>query len=120
MTLPKATGAGTYTVKVRVTAAGNRNYEPGSKTVTYKIAVTKAANPITVTPAARTASFETLRTRAVTVTKPLAVSGSIGTKTYARARKARPRAPTPSRSGSPPPAARTTRRAPRSSPARSP
>ena len=85
VTLPKATRAGTYTVKVKVTAAGNANYKSGSKTVSYKIVVNKAANPITATPVARTASYATLKTKAVTVTKPLTVSGSIGTKTYARA-----------------------------------
>ena len=85
VTLPKATRAGTYDVRVKVTAAGNKNYKVGSKTVSYKMVVNKATNPMTLAPATRTASFETLRTRAVTVTKPLAVSGSIGTKTYARA-----------------------------------
>jgi endo-1,4-beta-xylanase len=33
--LPK----GTYTVKVRVTAAGDKNYKSGSKTVTFKVKV---------------------------------------------------------------------------------
>ncbi len=85
VTLPKATRAGTYDVKVRVTAAGSPNYRSGSKTVSYKVVVNKAANPMTLTPATRTASYSTLRTKSVTVTKPLTVSGSIGTKTYARA-----------------------------------
>ncbi len=85
VTLPKATRAATYTVKVKVTAAGNKNYKAGSKTVSYKIVVKKAANPITAMPVTRTASFDTLKTKAVTVSKPLTVSGSIGTKTYARA-----------------------------------
>ena len=85
VTLPKATRAGTYAVKVRVTAAGSPNYRAGSKTVSYKVVVKKAANPMTLTPVARTASYSTLRTKSVTVTKPLTVSGSIGTKTYARA-----------------------------------
>ena len=85
VTLPKATRAGTYTVRVKVTAAGNQNYKPGSKTVSYKITVKQAANPMTVTPVARTASYTTLKSRAVTVTKPMTISGSIGTKTYTRA-----------------------------------
>ncbi len=85
VTLPKATRAGTYTVRVKVTAAGNQNYNSGSKTVSYTITVKKATNPMTVTPATRTASYTTLKMRAVTVTKPLTISGSIGTKTYTRA-----------------------------------
>ena len=39
VTLPKATMAGTYVVKVKVTAAGNANYNAGLKTVSYKIVV---------------------------------------------------------------------------------
>ncbi len=85
VTLPKVTRAGTYDVRVKVTAAGNKNYKVGSKTVSYKIVVNKAANPMTLTPATRTVSFETLKSRPVTITKPLTVSGSIGTKTYTRA-----------------------------------
>ncbi len=85
VTVRKATRAGTYTVKVKATAAGDENHKSGSKTASYKIVVKKATNPITVKAVARTASYATLRTKAVTVTKPLTVSGSIGTKTYARA-----------------------------------
>lgn len=39
ITIPKGTKKGTYKVKVKVTAKGNANYKPGSKTVTVKITV---------------------------------------------------------------------------------
>ena len=84
VTLPKATKAGTYTVKVKVSAAGNSSYKSASKTVTYKIVVKKATNPITATAVARTASFSTLKSKAVTVARPMKVTGAVGTKTYAK------------------------------------
>lgn len=39
VTVPKGTKKGTYTVKIKVTAAGNANYKSYKKTVTYKIVV---------------------------------------------------------------------------------
>lgn len=39
VSVKKGTKAGTYTIKVMVTAAGNSNYKAGSKTVTVKITV---------------------------------------------------------------------------------
>ncbi|MCR5473725.1 MAG: DUF285 domain-containing protein [Lachnospiraceae bacterium] len=48
ITIPKATKAGTYEVKINITAAGDNNYKPGSMTVSFKIKVNKAANPLTI------------------------------------------------------------------------
>lgn len=48
ITIPKATKAGTYEVQVNITAAGNNNYKPGSKTVSFKITVNKVANPLNI------------------------------------------------------------------------
>ena len=39
ITVAKRTKRGTYTVTIRVTAAGNQNYEAGTKTVTVKVRV---------------------------------------------------------------------------------
>lgn len=39
VTVKKGTKKGTYTIKVKVSAAGNANYKAGSKTVTCKVAV---------------------------------------------------------------------------------
>ena len=39
VTVKKGLKAGTYNVKVKVTAAGNKNYKKGSKTVTLKFKV---------------------------------------------------------------------------------
>lgn len=39
VTVPKGTKKGTYTIKVKVKAAGNTNYKAGSKVITYKIVV---------------------------------------------------------------------------------
>ena len=39
LTVPKGTKKGTYTVKIKVTAAGNSNVKAGSKTVAYKVVV---------------------------------------------------------------------------------
>ncbi len=39
VTVKKGTKKGTYTIKVKVTAAGNANYKAGSKTITCKVVV---------------------------------------------------------------------------------
>ena len=39
VTVKKGTKKGTYTIKIKVTAAGNANYKAGSKTVTCKVTV---------------------------------------------------------------------------------
>ncbi len=39
ITVPKKTKKGTYKLKIQVTAAGNKNYEKGSKVVTVKVKV---------------------------------------------------------------------------------
>ena len=39
ITVPKGTKKGTYKVKVKVTAKGNKNYKAGSRTVTVKLTV---------------------------------------------------------------------------------
>ena len=39
LAVPKTTKKGTYTLKVKVTAAGNANYKAGSKVITYKVVV---------------------------------------------------------------------------------
>lgn len=48
LTVPKGTKAGTYEVQVNITAAGDNNYKPGSKTVSFKITVNKVANPLNI------------------------------------------------------------------------
>ncbi|MDO4805798.1 MAG: MBG domain-containing protein [Coriobacteriales bacterium] len=85
VTVPKATSAGTYAVIVKVTAAGNANYEAGSKAVSYKVVVNKAANPMTVKAGKKTASFSTLKKKAVAVKCPVTVSKAQGKVTYAKA-----------------------------------
>ena len=39
ITVPKGTKKGTYTIKIKVTAAGNNNYKKGTKTVKVKIKI---------------------------------------------------------------------------------
>ena len=39
ITVKKGTKKGTYKIKVKVTAAGNKNYKAGTKTVTCKVTV---------------------------------------------------------------------------------
>ncbi len=39
ITVPKGTGKGTYTIKIKITAAGTKNYKPGSKNVSVKIKI---------------------------------------------------------------------------------
>ena len=87
VTVPKATGAGTYTVKIKATAAGNSNYEPGSKTVSYKLTVAKAAQPMRLKAVKRTAKVSKLKKGAVTVAAPLKFAKKAqGKVTYAKAK----------------------------------
>ena len=39
VTIPKGTMKGTYTVKIKVTAKGDKNWKKGAKTVAYKVIV---------------------------------------------------------------------------------
>ena len=85
VTIPKATKAATYTIKVRATAAGDANHRAKSVTVTYKIVVAKAANPMAAKAVARTASLATLRSKAVTVARPITLTTKqVGTLSYAK------------------------------------
>ena len=43
VSVPKGIAVGTYRVRVKVSAAGNENYEAGSKTVSYEVVVNKAS-----------------------------------------------------------------------------
>ena len=86
VTVPKATKAGTYVVKVKATAAGNTNYKAGSKTASYKVVVAKAANPIAVKAVKRSVSFSNLKKKVVTVSRPLKFTKKAqGTVTYKKA-----------------------------------
>ena len=82
VSVPKGTKAGTYVVKVSITATPatsgmSANYLKGSKTVSYKIVVAKAANPTKIKATVKTASLKTLKTKAVVVA-PLTVSNNLG------------------------------------------
>lgn len=85
--LPKGIKVGTYVVKVKVTVAGDVNHTAGSKTVSYRIVVTKAANTLSAKAkkAAAGASLKTLRSKAVTLTSNVAVSKAKGAIAYANA-----------------------------------
>ncbi|MBR3158107.1 MAG: hypothetical protein IKF14_03280, partial [Atopobiaceae bacterium] len=77
VTAPKA--AGTYWVKA--TLAADANYATKTSAA-VKLTVAKAANPLTVKAVARTASAKTLKTKSVTVTRPMSVSKAQGKVTY--------------------------------------
>ena len=83
VTVPKATGAKTYEVKVKATVSGTTNYKSKSVTVTYKIQVKKAANPMVVKAVNKTVSYTTLTSKSV-VLSPLQVTKAQGTVTYAK------------------------------------
>ena len=68
--------------KVTITAAATANWNKATKTVT--ITVTKAAQPMTAKAANRTASLKTLRTKAVTVARPIAIAKAQGKLSYAK------------------------------------
>ena len=84
VTIPKATKVGAHVVKVKVTASGNGNYKSGAKTVTYTILINKAANPMVVAATSKTASFATLKSKAVTVARPMSITKQQGTLSYAK------------------------------------
>ena len=73
------TGVGVYTIVIRATAAGNDNYNPGSKDITMKVTVSKFTNTIKVsTPQTWELSYS-----AVNQTKNItAASNAIGSVTY--------------------------------------
>ena len=77
VTAPKA--AGTYWVKA--TLAADANYAT-KMSAAAKLTVAKAANPLTVKAVARTASAKTLKSKSVTVTRPMSVSKAQGKVTY--------------------------------------
>jgi mucin-2 len=49
VTMKASTPAGSYTVKIRATAAGNTNYNSGYKDITMTVTVSQATNTITIT-----------------------------------------------------------------------
>jgi rRNA maturation protein Nop10 len=87
VTIKKGTKKGTYTIKIKVTAAGNANYKAGSKTIACKVVVAdKYTNPMAVSAVARTAKLATLKKQAVTVAAPLKFATKAqGKVTYAKA-----------------------------------
>lgn len=84
VTIPSKTKSGTYQIRVSATAAGNNNYVRASKVVSYNIVIKPIANPLTVTPQSRVASFKTLKTKVLTVARPASVTKSQGTVTYTK------------------------------------
>ncbi|MBR3314903.1 MAG: hypothetical protein IKG18_12275 [Atopobiaceae bacterium] len=83
VTLPKATKAGTYTVMVKATAAGDANRSAKSVTVSYKVVVAKAANPMTAK-ATKASVPATYKPGATTVlASNLTVAKAQGAVTYA-------------------------------------
>ncbi len=84
VTVPKATKVGTYVVKVKVSATGNANYKAGSKVVSYKIVVAKAANPMVTKAVVRRVKYATIKKKNVTVVRPIAISKSQGKLSYAK------------------------------------
>ncbi len=84
VTVPKGTKAGTYTVTVKVTAttAATSNYKSGSKNVSFKIVVNKAANPMKVAVATKTVAYSKVKAGAQTVA-PITVTKAQGTKAFA-------------------------------------
>lgn len=85
VTLKKGTKKGTYTVKIKVKAAGNKNYKAGSKTVSYKIVVGKGDNPMTVKAVTRTVSYADVSAGNAVVDRPMTVSKAKGALSYAKA-----------------------------------
>ncbi|MBR3327075.1 MAG: hypothetical protein IKG22_07105 [Atopobiaceae bacterium] len=86
VTVPAATPAGTYEVKVAVSAAGDANHEPGSQTVTYEIVVGKAANGMRVRRTTRKVAAARVA-RKKRVVRPLRVTGASGRVRYRRLSK---------------------------------
>ena len=84
VTVKKGTKLGTYTIKIKVTAAGNANYKAGSKTVACKVVVAKAANPMVVTPVAKTVSYAEVKAGNVPVARPMTISKHQGALSYAK------------------------------------
>ena len=81
VSVPKGTKAGSYAVKVKVSAAGNNNYSAKSVTVSYKISVTKIANTMTARASTKTVSAKSVAKKAQVVS-PITVSGAKGKVTY--------------------------------------
>lgn len=71
VSVPKGTKVGTYSITIRISAAGDANHKLGSKTVSYKIVVTKAKQPMKLKAVQRSVKSSKLRSKAVTVAAPL-------------------------------------------------
>ena len=71
VTVKKGTKAGTYTAKIKVTAAGNTLYASASKTVKVTVKVVKSANPMAVKAVKRTVKLSVVKSKTVTVAAPV-------------------------------------------------
>ena len=87
ITIKKGTKAGTYKIKVIVTAAGDLDRKDGSKTVTVKITVAKAKQPLTVKANAKTVRAEKTSAADVILEKSLTVKKAMGKVTYKKIAK---------------------------------
>ena len=67
ITIAKGLSAGTYKVTVKATAAGNANFEAGSKTAIVTVKVAKAKNPITFAKKTATVKYGKLKKAKQTV-----------------------------------------------------
>jgi hypothetical protein len=81
VSVPKGTKAGAYTVKIRVHAAGNNNYKSRSITVSYKVSITKIANPMIVRASSKVVNLSSVAKQSQVVV-PVTVSNARGKVTY--------------------------------------
>ena len=80
ITMKGGTDAITYNVTIRATAAGNTNYNSGSKDITLTVTVGKASNPISVTTPQTWTPTYSVSAQEKTITE---ASGGQGQVTYA-------------------------------------
>ncbi|MDO4807877.1 MAG: hypothetical protein Q4A07_11600, partial [Coriobacteriales bacterium] len=86
VSIPKGTAVGTYTVVIKVTAAGNANYKSGSKTVSYKVTVGKATNGLKVKTSKKTVKYAKV-SKKKQVVQPIKATGANGTVSYKKVSK---------------------------------
>ena len=86
ITVKKGTKAGTYEIIVRVTAAGNDLYKPGSKTVTVTISVIddRSVQPMTVSTKTGYAKRTKLKSKSQSIKNTISVNNAQGKVTFSK------------------------------------
>jgi len=82
ITIAKGTNAGTYTAKIKVTAAATEKYEAAETTVTVKVTVKQSKQPMVVKATKKTQAVKYNKTKKQTIKNAVKVTKNQGTLTY--------------------------------------